>query len=61
MPENHPLFSFICEGRGSVLSFLHFFKESPCFAGSLGACECTYSGEEQKQLYRILDYPENFI
>ena len=25
MPENHPLFSFVCEGRGSVLYFFALF------------------------------------
>ena len=33
MPENHPLFSFVCEGRKSVLYFLHFFSGKFLFCG----------------------------
>ena len=37
MPENHPLFSFVCEGRGSVLYFFALFQEKPVFCGQFKA------------------------
>jgi len=46
--------------RGAKASFIFctFFLESSCFAGSLRACEGTYSGEEQMKQHLIMELLE---